>query len=511
MKKIESFLKVISVWSVLETAHRAVSTSYCGTIRKSISRNAIGFLICCIFFFPAALSRSLAANPDQKPNFIFILIDDMGWTDLGCYGSKFYQTPNIDKLAGQGMKFTQAYAACPVCSPTRAAILTGKYPARLHLTDWLPGRADRPDQKLLRPDFLQQLPLSEITIAEALKSAGYSSANVGKWHLGGKGFGPEEQGFDLNIGGNGAGSPASYFSPYQGSKRSVPLSKGRKDEYLTDRLADEALKFIEENRSKPFFLYLPFYAVHIPLQGKPELVEKYAKLSDPNAPHNHPVYAAMIQSVDEGVGRLMEKLDELMLAENTVVIFTTDNGGVIREGKSARVTSNEPLREGKGYLYEGGIRVPLIVRWPGNVKAGSVCDAPVVSVDYFPTIMEAAGVKLSTNQIVDGESIMSLLSEKGKLKRSAIYWHYPHYANQGGAPGGVIRDGDFKLIQWYETGRFELYNLREDVSEKENLVDKNSKKARELANKLDLWRRNLGAQMMLPNPDYDPKAIVGTE
>lgn len=450
------------------------------------------------------VSASHAAET-RPPNFVFILIDDRGWTDVGCFGSTFYRTPNIDRLAEQGMKFTAAYAACPVCSPTRASILTGKYPARLHLTDWLPGQGDRPAHQLLRPDFLKQLPLSEVTLAEALKPAGYVSANIGKWHLGGKGFGPEDQGFDLNIAGNDAGSSASYFYPYRNANRSMPsLEDGEPGEYLTDRLTTEAERFIERNKDKPFFLYLPHYAVHIPLSAKKEFIAEYQRASESGRTHTNAIYAAMIQSVDESVGRLMKKLDQLKLSENTVVFFTSDNGGLsVKEGPNTPSTSNAPLREGKGYLYEGGIREPLIVRWPGFVKPRSVCDTPVCSIDFFPTILEMAGIKTGTNNVVDGVSLMPLLAQTGSFKRDALYWHYPHYANQGGKPGGIIRQGDYKLIEFYEDGHLELYDLRQDIGEKNNLADKMPDKALALEMKFDAWRRDVKAQMMNPNPNYE--------
>ena len=451
-----------------------------------VSRSSAYFVACCCLLLIAAGTHA----ESSKPNFVFILMDDMGTTDLGCYGSKFYQSPNIDKLASEGVKFTQAYAACPVCSPTRASILTGKYPARLNLTDWLPGRTDRPDQKLAKPEINQQLPLEEITLAEALKSAGYVSGCFGKWHLGHKGFEPPQQGFDEYAPGDQKGGrPGS--------------NENEKGEF---GLTEAALTFVEKNKDKPFFVYLPYWSVHIPLHARQALIDKYQARVQPNARHTNAIYAAMIESVDEQIGRVLAKLDELNIATNTVVIFTSDNGGLaVHEGQKTPATSNAPFRGGKGDLYEGGIRDPLIVRWPGVIKPNSICSNVVVSVDYYPTILEIAGIKMAPKQIVDGQSILPCLKETVAAKPRSIFWHYPHYANQGGAPGGAIRDGDFKLIQWFEDGAFELYNLRDDVSEKNNLADTMRDKANEMVTKLDVWRRDVGAQMMEPNPNWDSK------
>jgi arylsulfatase A len=462
--------------------------------------------------FLSVLGGAAAAVAQNRPplNFIFILVDDWGWADLGCYGSKSYDTPNIDRLAAQGMRFTDAYAACPVCSPTRASVLTGKYPARLHLTDWIPGRKQWPTAKLLVPAFRQELPLEEVTLAEALKPAGYVSASIGKWHLGGDGFSPKEQGFDRNVGGTARGSPATYFGPFD-----LPgLAGGPPGEYLTDRLTLEAEKFIEQNRDRPFFLYLPEFAVHRPLEGKKELVAKYEAKLKSSEGQNHPVYAAMVESVDEAVGRLVGKLDALGIAGRTVVILTSDNGGLRFEGKDSRpVTSNLPLRAGKGHVYEGGIREPLIVRWPGVVKPGSVCHDQIISIDYFPTILDMAGVKIL--RPVDGVSLLPLLTQKGALQREAIYWHYPHYSNQGGPPAGAVRKGDYKLIEFYEDGRLELFNLKDDIGERRNLVRADPKKAAELHALLKRWRESVGAVMPAPNPGYDAakadQGLVGVE
>ncbi len=443
---------------------------------------------------------ALVGAARERLNFVFILIDDMGWRDLGCQGSTFYETSNIDRLAAQGMRFTDAYAACPVCSPSRAAVMTGRYPARLRLTDWIPGRKPWPTARLLTPQFNQQLPLAEVTIAEALKGAGYATASIGKWHLGGTGFYPEQQGFDLNVGGTHRGSPASYFGPYD-----LPnLTGGSPEEYLTDRLTSEALKSIEANRSRPFFLYLPHFAVHIPLQAKQQLIARYQAKVRPENPQREPVYAAMIHSVDEAVGLLMRKLEELGMAGRTVIFFTSDNGGLIYEGgRKVPVTSNAPLRAGKGHVYEGGIRVPLIVHAPGIVKEGLTTSVPASSPDYWPTILELAGVTPPAGHVVDGRSLVPVLRQSGAVKREALYWHYPHYSNQGGVPAGAVRQGDFKLIEFYEDGRLELYNLRDDLGERSNLVRRQPKKAAELHALLKRWRASVNAMMPTPNPNYD--------
>ncbi len=449
----------------------------------------------------------------SRPNFIFILADDLGWKDLGCYGSAFYETPHLDRLASQGMRFTQAYAACNVCSPTRASILTGKYPARLHLTDWLPGRPDRPDQKLNRPTILQHLSLEEVTLAEALKQAGYKTAFIGKWHLGDKEFYPETQGFDLNIGGCQMGHPPSYFSPY-----GIPtLADGPKGEYLTDRLTDEAIRFIDQARGQPFLLYLSHYAVHTPLQAKPDLIAKYEAKAARNVPpgpefaldlgrrvlqvQNHPVYASMVEGLDVSVGRIFDRLTALGLDQNTVIVFTSDNGGLsTAEGTP---TSNVPLRMGKGWNYEGGIREPLLVRWPGVTRPGSVCDAPVISMDYYPTLLEMAGLPPRPEQHADGASLGPLL-RGGTRPDRPLFWHYPHYSNQGGSPSGAVRVGDYKLIEWFEDNRVQVFNLKEDPEERHDLSPHMPEKAAALRQQLGDWRSAVDAQMPTQNPDYQP-------
>jgi arylsulfatase A-like enzyme len=444
----------------------------------------------------------VAARAAERTNVIVILMDDLGGRDLGCYGSTYHRTPHLDRLAAAGMKFTDAYAACPVCSPTRAALLTGRYPARFNLTDFLPGRPDRPDQKLLRPVINQHLPLEEVTLAKVLQAAGYATGHVGKWHFGGKGFEPQKRGFDVSVAGDESGSPRSYFAPFKSKDgRFMPgLEQAPEGEYLTDRLTAEAERFIEQNRDRPFFLYLAHYAVHIPLRARPEIIARY-KAGGPAGTQNNPTYAAMIESMDESVGRIVAKLDGLKLSDRTAVLFTSDNGGLsVLEGPNTPSTVNSPFREGKGYLYEGGTRVPLLVKWPGVTKAGTVSGTPACSIDFFPTILDLCGVKDDTK--VDGVSLRPVLRGEGDLAPRALYWHYPHYCNQGARPGGSVREGDYKLIEFFEDGRRELYNVKKDVGETHNLIEEKPEKAKELADKLAGWRKEVGARMMRPNPDY---------
>jgi arylsulfatase A-like enzyme len=454
-----------------------------------------------------SFSPILAA--EKQPNVILIVADDFGWRDLGCYGSTFYRTPNIDKLAKEGIRFTNYCAACPVCSPTRASILTGRYPQRMNITDWIPGRKDMPDQRLKRPAIRNELPLEEVTIAEALKKRGYATGHIGKWHLGGKGFLPQDQGFDVNVAGDQTGSPRSYFAPFENKNGKIPgLEKAPEGEYLTDRLAAEAEKFIDANKDRPFFLYLPHYAVHTPLRAKKEMIAKY-NVKPRAGSQSNPVYAAMVESMDEAVGRVLKKLDEPKLAENTLVIFTSDNGGLATtEGGPTGATFNAPLREGKGFLYEGGVRVPLIVRWPGEIKPGTVTNEVACSIDLFDTILEATerGAKNQpevTGSKRDGRSLVPVFRGE-KLKDRAIFWHYPHYANQGSRPGGAVRKGNYKLVEFYEDGRRELFDVKKDISESRNLAAEKPDVVAQLAAELDAWRKEVGAKMPAPNPDYHP-------
>ncbi|MGQ9913559.1 MAG: sulfatase, partial [Thermogutta sp.] len=459
-------------------------------------------------------TRSAGAETPSPPrpwNVILILIDDLGAADLSYAGSRFYETPNIDRLASGGMRFTHGYSACTVCSPTRAAILTGQYPARLHITDWIKGH-QRPKAKLRVPDWTMYLPLEETTLAERLHAAGYATIHIGKWHLGDPPYYPQHQGFDVNLGGTFMGHPGSYFFPYGTGERRVPLAGGAEGEYLTDRLAAEAVRLIEANRDRPFFLYFAHYAVHTPLQAKPEWIDRYQRKLDEAAARGDdldgqqcPVYAAMIHSMDEAVGRVTDAVERLGLADRTIVIFTSDNGGLTLPAcKQQPVTHNIGLRAGKGSAYEGGVRVPLIVRWPGVTQPGSVSDTPVISSDLYPTILEMAGVPDAPDHIRDGESIVPILKNPAATRQSPLFWHYPHYHPGGATPYSAIRDGDWRLVHFFEDDRVELYNLRDDPEERRDLAAEMPDRIRDLKAKLEAWRAAVGAQLPTANPDYDP-------
>ena len=457
--------------------------------------------VCGVALWLVSQSPGNAATEQRPPNVVLILVDDLGWTDLGCFGSDLYETPNIDRLASEGMRFNAAYAACTVCSPTRAALLTGKAPARLHLTDWIHGH-DRPDAPLLPPAWTEFLPSNEATLAEVLKPAGYTSTSIGKWHLGDEPeHWPDAQGFDANVAGFGKGQPPSYFAPYQ-----IPtLIDGPDGEYLTDRLGLEAARFIAANAERPFFLYAPHYAVHTPLQAKAGDIERYRSKLTPGLRHDNPVYAAMVESMDAAVGRTLEAIDRAGVRDETLVIVTSDNGGLELRG----ITENAPLRDGKGSAFEGGVRVPLIVRWPGVVPPGSTCIEPVISHDLFPTILEAAGIAMNDGAL-DGRSIVPLLRDPDAvLGREALYWHYPHYHPGGATPHGAIRAGDWRLVQFFEGDRVELYNLADDPGESRDLAPSMPAKAAELRERLEVWRAAVGAQMPRPNPAAMPASPVG--
>ena len=465
----------------------------------------------------------------KKPNIIFILIDDMGWRDLACCGSEFYETPNIDRLAGQGMRFTDAYAACPVCSPTRASILTGKYPATVGITDWIDwGGSIHPARgRVIDVPYLKALPTSEHSLARALKDGGYTTWHVGKWHLGGEGHLPQDHGFDVNLGGCHCGSPGrgGYFSPW-----TIPdLEDANVPEgtHLTDYLTDRAIDLIRQRDGLPFYLNMWYYSVHTPIQAKDEKIRKYeakaralgldqVKTFEEGEPfpcehkkdqrilrrlvQSDPVYAAMIESLDENIGRLLGAIEECGEADNTIVVFTSDNGGLATSEGSP--TCNAPLSEGKGWMYEGGTREPLFIRWPGRIQPGSACNVPVTSPDFYPTLLEAAGMEAIPDKHVDGVSLVPLLEGGASLDRDAIFWHYPHYANQGGTPGSSVRTGDHKLIEFFEDGRIELYDLVNDPGEHRDLSRERPQLASEMRTALARWRQQVEARIPRPNPDW---------
>lgn len=458
-----------------------------------------------------------------KPNIIFILIDDMGWRDLGCYGSSFYETPNIDRLRAEGMLFTDAYASCPVCSPTRASVMTGKYPATVGITNFIGGARSA---KLLCAPYTRYLPLTEKSIASTLRDNGYQTWHVGKWHLGEEEYWPLNHGFDVNVAGCHMGHPKhGYFSPWN-----IPtLEDGPEGEYLTDRITTEAIDLMKKRDNKPFFLNMCYYSVHTPIQAKPQYIEKFeqkaaemgldqveaivpgelfAWAQNENAcvkrrvVQSDPKYAAMIYSLDENIGRLLDTVDEIGERDNTLVIFTSDNGGLATSEGSP--TCNSPLAEGKGWMYDGGTREPLLVRWPGQVEAQSTCDVPITTPDFYPTFLEMAGIPPMPEQHCDGVSILSLFKGATSLDREAIYWHYPHYSNQGGRPGSSMRMGDYKLIEFFEDGKVELYNLRDDISEDNDLSGEMPELAAKMKEMLADWRVSVEAKIPQPNPDYCP-------
>lgn len=524
---------------------------------KTVRKKYTSFLIILLLVIPFISCK----KQNNQPNIIFFLVDDLGWTDVGCYGSQFYETPNIDALAESGVRFTDAYAASHVCSPTRASIITGKYPASINLTDWLTGRRDFPFQKMLNVKINQHIPYDVKTLPAILKANGYKTAIYGKWHLGEDSASTARQGFDTHIPDWNRGWPKNgYYFPY-GMKG---LEEGDDGEYLTDRMTTEALKYIEQNKDKPFFLYLSHFAVHDPIEGRPDLVEKYQKkLAKMVPPESHPFilegkpgvenpisrvdldkaidqeeyqgfkvfpnqtvkikqhqdnvqFAGMVESMDESLGRVLNKLNELKIDDQTVVIFYSDNGGMSAanfwnpkrnipedELDKAFSTSNLPLRGGKGWMYEGGIRVPLIIKWPGKGLQKVTCDVPVTSPDFLPTILDMVGVKNTENS--DGLSLVPLLTGDSILNRKAIFWHFPHYSNHGmQSAGGAVRSGDFKLLEYYDTGKVQLFNLKNDIGEQKDLSEIEVEKTSELKEKLHFWRNKIGAQMMNTNPNYDP-------
>lgn len=470
---------------------------------------------------PLAISTALAlalvpispfVEARDRPNFLFILIDDLGWPDLGCYGSEFYETPRIDELAASGVRFTNAYSASPVCSPTRAAIMTGRYPSRVNITDWIPGRGEN-NPKLIAPEDRDNLDLKETTLAEAFKKKGYQTFYAGKWHLGDEGHFPEDQGFDINKGGHHKGSPpGGYYAPFNNPR----LEDKPNDYYLTDRLADESIEFLDyRDTSKPFLLYLSFYTVHTPIQGCDQYDDYFAEKAktlrgeSPPIPEHEgitrtrqddPKYAAMAKSMDENIGRILDALHFKGLEENTVIIFTSDNGGLSTLARPGP-TSVLPLRAGKGWCYEGGIRVPLIIRAPGVSQAGLVSDVPAISMDYFPTMLELAGYKQMPKLHKDGVSLVNALQGKS-VDRDTLYWHYPHYHGSTWKPGAAIRVGNWKAIQFYHYEKAELYDLSKDIGEQNNLAHVHPEKLESLLEKLASIQKETSARIPTPNPDY---------
>ncbi len=445
-------------------------------------------------------------QPEQKkkgkPNIVLLLVDDLGWKDVGFMGSKYYETPNIDKLSQQGTIFTNAYAACAVCSPTRAALLTGRYPARIGITDWIRARfqlnttdvkppepyEDNGNKKLRTPSNPYWMELGEVTLAELLKQAGYFTCHIGKWHLGTDDYYPEKQGYDLNIAGNDMGQPVNYFDPYTNEKgvgfpNLAPRSKG---EYLEDRLSSELKTVIDQQKDKPFFVSMWFYSVHTPLMAKKDMVGKYESKKVVDQQKN-PVYAAMVENMDQAIGKLMNTLAENKLLDNTIIIFTSDNGGLIGP------TDNSPLRSGKGYPYEGGIRVPLIFSWKGKIAAGSVSDLPVSTVDIMPTVCKLTNTSLPEKEI-DGRDISPVFYKK-RLKEVPLYWHFPHYRTPDVVPYSIIRDGEWKLIKRYEGAPYELFNLKKDKYEHSDVRDENPDVVKRLNQKLEAWLKATHAKL----------------
>lgn len=485
----------------------------------------------CLALFGSCSRDKAEPTP---PNVIFILADDLGWMDLGCYGSSFYETPNLDRLAAEGVRFTNAYAACPVSSPTRVSIQTGRYPARVHVTDWIPGKYEYDKEMMqkvcpvLPPDYNYNMPLEEVTIAEAMKEGGYKTIHIGKWHCcEDSAYYPQHQGYDVNIGGCWMGSPRGngYFVPYANPM----LPDGPEGEYLTDRLGDECVKQIRENKDRPFFINMDFYQVHTPVMAQedkiryfqakadrmrldtlvtfvehPDYADKQpfpANLFKERIVQSHVVYAAMIASMDENIGKIIQELKNQGLYENTLIFFTSDNGGLSTSEGS--VTSNLPLRGGKGHMYEGGIREPLIVCGPGVKGIGRLADEVVTSTDFYPTILDMTGLPPKPAQHLDGKNFTSVLKGEGGFDRGPVFWHYPHYPNQGGRPAGAVRSGNYKLIEFYDNGEVELYDLSKDIGEHQDLAREQPDLANKLKQELERWREEVNASMPAKNPAFD--------
>jgi arylsulfatase A-like enzyme len=491
----------------------------------------VNHLILRLVLLPSLLAFApihQAASPPTQPNIVFFFADDLGYSDLGAYGSAFHETPHIDQLAREGLQFTDAYAACQVCSPTRASLMTGQWPQRFGITDFISPQGGNLPENWTRNTILlparneDRLPLDAPTIAKALQKVGYATFFAGKWHLGPEGWWPENQGFDHNLGGHERGGPYGgnrYFSPY-GNPR---LTDGPPGEHLPDRLATETAAFIEANRDRPFFAFLSFYSVHTPLMARDDLRRKYEEkrrqlrletrwgrehTRDVRLVQDHAVYAAMVEAMDLAVGKVLAQLDRLDLRQNTLVIFTSDNGGL--STSEGWPTSNLPLRAGKGWIYEGGIRVPLLARWPAVIRPGTATTTPVSSPDFYPTFLEIAGAQPAPDQVLDGLSLLPLF-QGGTLPERPLFWYYPHYGNQGGAPSAAIRRGAWKLVEWFEDQRIELFDLPGDVGEENDLFRLHPDRADALQAELRAWQQMVGARFPTPNPSYDPTRPSGRD
>lgn len=477
-------------------------------------------LLCCallIYIISSCRASDSCVAADRAPNIVLILADDLGWSDLGCYGADLHETPYLDQFARESLRFTDAYAM-PVCSPTRAALMTGKHAARVHMTIWSEGSLTGPKNRaLLQGDSLHSLPRTEITLAKRLQAAGYLTALVGKWHLGDADHYPEAHGFDVNIGGTHWGAPHTFWWPYRGSGRFgtefryVPHTEfGKQGEYLTDRLTKEALQVIDRAGDQPFFLFLSHHAPHTPIEAKPEDVDYFQSKLTPAMHHQNVVYAAMIKSLDESVGQVLERLKQRDLEKNTIVVFLSDNGGFVgidgKSGQAVPVTNNAPLRSGKGSCYEGGIRIPLLIHWPGVTRKGTVCHEPVAVMDLFSTLLASAGLSPSAANDADGIDLRPLLIEPtARLDRETMFFHYPHYYATT-TPVSALRSRDWKLLEYFEDHHVELYNLTDDLGETTELSHRYPEVVSKLRTELRSWRNDVQAALPQPNPDYQPKS-----